>query len=60
MALSPRQRKIILMSMSFMYTRGDWFVELVEGDKEENKKAWAQLRKEIKELYGQLSEKFSK
>lgn len=43
-----------------MHQWGSCFVDLVPGDKEENKKAWAQLRKEIKELYDQLSEKFSK
>lgn len=59
MALNDRQRRIILAALSFFCNYGEAFVDLVKGDKEENKKRWIILRKEIKDLNDELREKFS-
>lgn len=59
MPAKQRQRKIILMCLSFFYKHGEFFVSLIEHDEEENKKAWQVLRSEIKDLYGELSAKFN-
>jgi hypothetical protein len=53
-----RQRKIILMCLQFFHKYGHAYVDLIEHDQEENKKAWKTLREEIRELYQELSEKF--
>lgn len=60
MPAKKRQRRIILMCLSFFYKYGEGFVELIEHDQEENKKAWKILREEIKDLYEELSEKFGR
>jgi hypothetical protein len=47
------------MCLSFFYSHGEQFVELIPHFKEENKQAWKVLRGEIKELYKELKVKFS-
>lgn len=60
MALSDRQRRILLMSLAYMHKYGEPFIDLVKsGSSEENRKAWGVLRQEIKELHAELSRKFS-
>ena len=59
MSKSSRKRRIVLMCLSFFYSHGEQFVELIPHFKEENKQAWKVLRGEIKELYKELKVKFS-
>lgn len=60
MALSSRQRRIILMCLDFFRAHGESFVELIPHFKEENKEAWKKLRREIIELHDELKVKFDK
>ena len=46
------------MCLQFFHKYGHAYVDLIEHDQEENKKAWKILREEIRELYQELLEKF--
>lgn len=60
MALSDRQRRILLMSLAYMHKFGEPFVDLIkDGTPEANREAWKKLREEIKELHGELARKFN-
>jgi len=59
MPIKQRKRRIVLMSLSFFYKHGEFFVGLIENNPEENKRAWQILRDEIKEIYEELSIKFN-
>ena len=61
MALEKQRKlRILMMSLAYMYKFGEPFVDLVKGGTpEENRKAWKQLREEIKELHGELVQKFN-
>jgi hypothetical protein len=53
-----RKRRIVLMSLAYMYKFGEPFIDLVKrGTPEENKKAWGILRKQIKEIHTELKQK---
>jgi len=60
MALSDRQRRIILAALSLFHNYGEAFVELCKGDPGENKRRWGVLRDEIKSLDLELREKFKR
>jgi hypothetical protein len=62
MPLTKRQRQIILMSLTFFHTYGPRFVSLIKerypGHKEDNLKAWDELKEQIAELRTELTIKF--
>lgn len=62
MSLTKRQRQIILMSLTFFHTYGPKIVSLIKerypGHKEDNLKAWGELKEQIAELRTELTIKF--
>jgi hypothetical protein len=61
-SLTKRQRQIILMSLTFFHTYGPKIVSLIKerypGHKEDNLKAWDELKEQIAELRTELTIKF--
>lgn len=57
MALTNTERRVLLVSLRFMYHSGSYFVQMLwDGDKPPKQESWEKVRAIIKKLYKQIKE----